>query len=168
MFDSVRTDMEKHAPKPPKMVRIKEDETISAPSNNTCEAARPCNSAEPAPFSGRRHTIANLWAPFPDGKGPCQPPGNLSAGAPNAARRMSVIDRVRQYMSPLPRNSDGVSIKGTENKNSYFSRCAYNPLLLRAQTLPTQAIAACILNTVAIARAGRFRTLRAIDAPITK
>lgn len=57
--------MEKHAPKPPKMVRIKEDEPLSAPPSNT--AARPCNAEPSAPFSGRRHTIANLWAPFPDG-----------------------------------------------------------------------------------------------------
>jgi hypothetical protein len=61
MFDSVRHDMEKHTPEPPKMSPISEGEPLPPQSFN------PNNSKQAPPFSGRRHTIADLWAPFSDG-----------------------------------------------------------------------------------------------------
>lgn len=48
MFDNVRKDME--SPKP----------GLAGIPNKNFPFAGPVN--------GRRHTIANLWAPFPDGK----------------------------------------------------------------------------------------------------
>lgn len=57
MFDSVRKDMENN----PKPVGMKEGQTQA----NKFPFA--------APINGRRHTVANIWGPFPDGKLPSLP-----------------------------------------------------------------------------------------------
>eukprot|EP00026_Physarum_polycephalum_P020068 Phypoly_transcript_22421.p2 GENE.Phypoly_transcript_22421~~Phypoly_transcript_22421.p2 ORF type:complete len:104 (-),score=17.12 Phypoly_transcript_22421:112-423(-) len=92
MFESVRKDME--AP------NNKCSKTNEAQANNKFPFA--------APINGRRHTVANLWAPFPDDKGNHvgknttvnnPPPPSTTPPFPGT-RRPSVVERMRQYMSP--------------------------------------------------------------------
>ena len=139
MFDNVRKDMES--------------------PNKFDKAGPPSKFPFGAPINGRRHTIANLWAPFPDDKGmhvgnnstsvTSAPPPNMNMPpiqAPNN-RRMSVMDRMKQLMSSPP--SEGVNSLMGRGMN--YPPKFYYPIA-HAQTPVAHAIAAHILTTVAMVR----------------
>jgi len=165
MFESVRHDVEKQ----PKMVRIKEDEPLR--SQDTC--ALP-DQQRPAPFSGRRHTIANLWSPFPEGSHTgdasksMPPPSSIPPPPVTAARRMSVMERMRQYMSPQPRNiGDGVAT--TKQNNMGIKSPKFTFPVMPSPVLSVHAIAivnSAAAHTIAITRVGGKRKLNALEAPV--
>jgi len=174
MFDSVKRDMEKKDGKPHKTVRIQE-EPVSIPNITSTQQ-------EPQPFSGRRHTIAHLWEPFSSGSSGNSNMGTSASSSPYvssnpppaaaaAGRRMSVMERMRQYMSPSPASDTQRS--SNDVRSVQYSAPPLKPPPIYAHpfipifALPAHAIAICVMNTVSIAGSRQARMKVPLNSPIT-
>jgi len=165
MFDSVKQDIGRPCSKGGQV----QAQAQAQPQPQTQPKTQP-------PFTGRRHTLANLWSPFPDppsggneSKSVSNRPqstaptaASLTSGAATTGRRMSVMDRMRQYMS-TPQPHEG----GRETHNNTVQNSKPSDHTLLAYSLhrmsPYSAITARIcLNTLAIARVDKYSRARAL------